>query len=221
MTAGALTLASRSPQRRAILEQIGLAFEAVSPDVEERIEGDVEEMVRDNALQKARAVAGRRVLGVDTAVALEGRIFGKPCDAREAGRFLAALAGRTHEVWSGIALVERRSGVGGDRKGGDRKGLARDRCQRVEATVTTVRFRELTGAEIEAYVACGEWRDRAGAYAIQGRGATLVEHIEGDYLNVVGLPVATLVRMAPDLFATAEVPGAGAKLQPDRASGGH
>ncbi len=212
----ALTLASRSPQRRAILEQIGLAFEAVSPDVEERIEGDVEEMVRDNALQKARAVAGRRVLGVDTAVALEGRIFGKPCDAREAGRFLAALAGRTHEVWSGIALVERRSGVGGDRK-----GLARDRCQRVEAAVTTVRFRELTGAEIEAYVACGEWRDRAGAYAIQGRGATLVEHIEGDYLNVVGLPVATLVRMAPDLFARAEVPGAGAKLQPDRASGGH
>lgn len=205
-------MASRSPQRRAILDQIGVAFEAVSPDIEERTGGDVEELVRENALRKARAVPGTRVLGVDTAVAVDGDVLGKPRDATQAARFLALLAGRTHEVWSGIALIEPGT-EGGDGARGDRvEGNGRER---VDAAVTKVRFRELSEPEIEAYVACGEWRDRAGAYAIQGRGATLVERIDGDYLNVVGLPVATLVRMAPDLFARAEVSGAGAKLQAD------
>lgn len=176
-----LTLASGSPQRRAILEQLGIAFEVVVPQIEEIGEGDPEALVRENALRKARAIDGARVLGVDTAVALEGRAFGKPRDEPEARAFLAALSGATHEVWSGIALVE-------------------GSTERVEAAVTLVSFRSLGQADLDTYVATGEWRDRAGGYAIQGRGAALVERIEGDYLNVVGLPVAELVRMAPDLF---------------------
>ena len=180
----ALTLASRSPQRRAILEQLGISFEAATPDVEELTEGDPEALVTENALRKARAVSGARVLGVDTAVALEGRVLGKPGDEGEARSFLSALSGRTHQVWSGIALVE---------------GPA----QRTGAAVTSVSFRALTAADIDRSLAAGEWRGRAGGYAIQGRGAALVERIEGDYLNVVGLPVAELVRMAPDLFCDA------------------
>ncbi len=176
-----LTLASRSPQRRAILEQLGISFAAVSPQVEESREGAPRRLVCENALRKARAVTGARVLGVDTAVMLEGRVFGKPRDQPEARGFLAALSGRTHEVWSGIALVE---------------GSA----ERVEAAVTNATFRHLTESDLDAYLATEEWRERAGGYAIQGRGAALVERIEGDYLNVVGLPVAELVRMAPDLF---------------------
>ncbi len=179
-----LVLASRSPQRRAILEQLGISFAVVAPQVEEIADGAPRALVCENALRKARAVAGARVLGVDTAVALEGRVFGKPRDEAEARRFLSALSGRTHEVWSGIALVE---------------GAA----ERVEAAVTDVTFRHLTDVDRDWYVTIGEWRERAGGYAIQGRGAALVERIEGDYLNVVGLPVAKLVRMAPDLFTGA------------------
>ncbi len=179
-----LTLASRSPQRQAILEQLGIAFEVAVPQVEEVGEGDPRALVSENALRKARAADGVRVLGVDTAVALEGRVFGKPRDRAEAGEFLQALSGRTHDVWSGIALIEGAS-------------------ERVEAAVTSVTFRRLTEADRDWYLATEEWRDRAGGYAIQGRGAALVERIEGDYLNVVGLPVAELVRMAPDLFGFA------------------
>jgi len=183
-SADGLTLASRSPQRSAILEQLGLTFQVAVSEAKEVGEGDPQALVRVNALRKARAVDGARVLGVDTAVALGDRVFGKPRDQAEAGRFLAALSGRTHQVWSGIALVE---GV----------------TERVEAAVTGVTFRALTDADRDWYLATGEWRDRAGGYAIQGRGAALVERIDGDYLNVVGLPVAELVRMAPDLFAGA------------------
>lgn len=176
-----LTLASRSPQRRTILEQLGISYTAVTPQVAEVDDGDPGELVRENALRKARAVDGARVLGVDTAVVLAGRVFGKPRDEAEALGCLAALSGRTHEVWSGIALVE-------------------DSTERVGAALTSVTFRPLTDADRGFYVATGEWRERAGGYAIQGRGAALVERIDGDYLNVVGLPVAELVRMAPDLF---------------------
>jgi len=176
-----LTLASRSPQRRAILEQLGIPFVAVAPRVEESRGGAPRTLVCENALRKARAVDAARVLGVDTAVTSEGRVFGKPRDQAEARAFLAALSGHTHEVWSGIALVE---------------GPA----ERVEASVTSVTFRRLTESDLDVYLATEEWRERAGGYAIQGRGAALVERIEGDYLNVVGLSVAELVRMAPDLF---------------------
>jgi septum formation protein len=181
-----LILASRSPRRRAILEQLGIMFEQLPVDVDELTEGDPEQVARENALRKARAAAaqtgsGRLVLGVDTDVFLDGRIFGKPRDVEEARRFLTALSGRRHEVWSAIALIE---------AGGERVAAAR----------TAVRFRDLDGRLLDWYLASGEWCDRAGAYAIQGRGAALVAAIEGDYWNVVGLPVALLLEMKPDLI---------------------
>jgi septum formation protein len=176
-----LTLASRSPQRRAILEQLGVQFQVVPADIEETTKGAPPTVVVDNALRKARAVEGERVLGVDTEVVLDGRVYGKPGDEAEAETFLRRLSGRTHEVWSGIALCT---------ETGD---------ERLASACTKVTLRLLEQGDIDWYVASGEWRDRAGGYAIQGRGAALVESIDGDYWNVVGLPVAELVKLAPDL----------------------
>jgi septum formation protein len=175
-------LSSASPQRRAILEQLGVEFRVERPEVEELTAGDPRELVLENALRKARAVAGDCVLGADTAVVLGGRIFGKPADRAEAAEFLAALNASTHEVMTGIAVVD---------ASGERSDVA----------VTRVRFRSLRPAELDWYLDTGEWRDRAGAYAIQGRGAALVEAIEGDYLNVVGLPVPALLGLLPDLLS--------------------
>jgi septum formation protein len=177
-------LSSRSPQRRAILEQLGVEFRVEAPEVEELTQGDPRGVVRENALRKARAIAapGERVLGSDTAVVLDGRMLGKPRDEGEAETFLRRLSGRTHEVMSGIALRE---------PGG---------AERSDVAVTRVRFRRLEQRDLAWYLATGEWRERAGAYAIQGRGAALVEEIGGDYWNVVGLPVAALLRLAPDLL---------------------
>jgi septum formation protein len=188
-----LILASRSPQRRAILEQLGVAFRVEAPEVEELTEGDPRRLVRENAMRKARAVGarggrgagagtGERVLGADTAVVLDGRVFGKPRDELEAETFLRRLSGRTHEVMSGIAVREP------------------DGAERSDVAVTRVRFRRLEAPDLAWYLATGEWRERAGGYAIQGRGAALVEEIEGDYWNVVGLPVAALLRLVPDLL---------------------
>jgi septum formation protein len=142
--------------------------------VEELTEGDPHVVALENARRKAAAVdgGGVPVLGVDTVVALDGRMYDKPADADEARATLRALSGRTHTVISGIAL-------------GDRISLAE----------TLVTFRDLDGY-LDWYLATGEWRDRAGGYAIQGRGAALVTRIEGDYLNVVGLPVAALLDLA-------------------------
>jgi septum formation protein len=178
-----LILASRSPQRRAILEQLGIEFRAKAPKVEELTAGEPRWLVRENALRKVRAVpaANERALAADTAVVLDGRVFGKPRDEVQAETFLRRLSGRSHEVMSGIALREP--------GGGERSDVA----------ITRVRFRRLETPDIAWYLATEEWRDRAGAYAIQGRGAALVEEIEGDYWNVVGLPVAALLRLAPDL----------------------
>ena len=177
-----LTLASASPQRRAILEQLGIEFAVEAPRVEELTEGDPPAVVLENASRKARAVEGERVLAADTAVVLDGRIFGKPGDASQAETFLRSLSGRTHEVMSGIVL----------RAGGD---------ERSDVAVTRVRFRALEQRDIDWYLESGEWNGRAGGYAIQGRGSALVAEIEGDYWNVVGLPVSALVELAPDLFA--------------------
>jgi len=177
-----LILASRSPQRRAILEQLGVEFRVLAPEVEELSDGDPRTLALENALRKARGVEGERVLGVDTEVVLDGRVFGKPRDEGEAEVFLRRLSGRTHEVLSGIALC----GPHGD--------------ERTDVAVTRVRFRLLEQHDIDWYVASGEWRERAGGYAIQGRGAALVAEIEGDYWNVVGLPVAKLIELAPELI---------------------
>jgi nucleoside triphosphate pyrophosphatase len=180
-----LVLASASPQRRAILARLGIDFEARPTGVEEVEEGDPQVVAVQNALRKARAArragAGELVLGVDTMVQLDGRIYGKPADERAARETLAALSGRAHEVVSGVALID---------TGGERTAAAR----------TRVRFRDLDEPTIDWYVACGEWRDRAGGYAIQGAGAALVREIEGDYENVVGLPLAALLDLEPRLL---------------------
>ncbi|MGH2929350.1 MAG: Maf family protein [Solirubrobacteraceae bacterium] len=186
-----LILASGSPQRRAILEQIGARFEVRVSDVEELTDGPPAELVLENAYRKAAAVAaglppraadgGPCVLGVDTIVTLGARIFGKPRDEAHAAEILAQLAGRSHVVLSGVCLIE---------------PGAPDRT-RTAAAQTAVELRALDRAAIDAYVATGEWRGRAGGYAIQGVGATLVTRVEGDYLSVVGLPVATLLDLAP------------------------
>jgi septum formation protein len=182
-----LRLASTSPQRRAILEQLGIPFELAMPDYEEHDapDADVVELVRRHAAGKARSVGEpdeRPVLGVDTTVHLDGRVFGKPSDYEEAEEMLEALGGRTHEVVSGLCL--RTPG-----------------WEVVEHEVTRVSFRPLTARDLAAYVASREWEGRAGGYAIQGLGAALVERIEGDYLNVVGLPAALLVRLLSERFA--------------------
>lgn len=159
-----------------------MAFAVAAPDVEELSEGDPAALVVENALRKARAVDAERVLGADTAVALEGRVFGKPADEHEAETFLRLLSGRTHRVWTGLAVREAGS-------------------ERTAATATAVSFRALEPRELDWYLGTGEWRERAGAYAIQGKGAALVRVIDGDYWNVVGLPVPKLLELMPDLLA--------------------
>ena len=176
-------LSSASPQRRAILEQLGVEFRVEVPEVEELVEGDPRDMVLENALRKARSGSADLVLGADTTVVLGDRVLGKPRDRAEAAEFLAALNGSTHEVMTGIAVVD---------AGRERSDVA----------VTQVRFRALDRTTLDWYLATGEWRDRAGGYAIQGRGAALVESIEGDYWNVVGLPVPALLRLVPDLLVS-------------------
>jgi septum formation protein len=169
---------STSPQRRAILEQLGIPFVAVAPDYEELGDDPVE-----HAAGKARSVGGdgRPVLGVDTDVFVGGRRFGKATNAAAAAAMLERLSGRSHEVVSGLCL----------------RGPGWEELHRV---VTEVTFRPLTHVEIQRYVGAGEWEGRAGAYAIQGLGAALVERIDGDYLNVVGLPAALLVRLLAERF---------------------
>jgi septum formation protein len=182
-----LLLASTSPQRRAILKQLRIPFDAVAPKYEEHDppDADATKLVCDHALGKARSVASeagdRPVLGVDTTVVLDGRIYAKPADAGGAERMLGDLSGRTHEVVSGVCLITPGWEV-------------------VEAAVTRVTFRALTPRDLGLYVASDEWEGRAGGYAIQGVGATLVERIEGDYLNVVGLPASVLVRLLATHF---------------------
>jgi len=150
----------------------------VAVDVEEVAAGDPIEVARENARRKAQAGAlarpGRTILGVDTLVALDGEIFGKPPSAEAARSTLKRLSGRTHEVVSGLAL-------------------AKSANPQVAHEVTRVTFRALDDALIEGYVRTGEWSGRAGGYAIQGRGGALVRRIMGDYLNVVGLPVGKLL----------------------------
>ena len=181
-----LLLASRSPQRSAILEQLAIPFEAVVPRYEEKPTGaDPVGEVERRAQGKARSVAeiaeGRPVLGVDTEVVLDGLVYGKPSDEAEAEAMLEQLSGQTHEVVSGLCLLT-------------------PAWEEVRHAVTRVSFRTLTPRELGLYVVSEEWRERAGGYAIQGLGAGLVERIEGDYLNVVGLPAAQLVDLLAERF---------------------
>lgn len=185
-------LASKSPQRKALLEALGVCFEIVPPDYEEETLAHElpAQIVERHSRGKAFSVlhrldqlsSDRPVLGVDTMVVFGGRVTGKAQDEEEAIQFLRSMSARTHLVYSGITLVWPGSGPG-------------DREEQTAHSVTEVRFAPLSEAEIDAYVATGEWRGRAGAYAIQGRASAFVEAIRGDYTNVVGLPVPLLVEM--------------------------
>lgn len=177
-------LASQSPRRRELLERMGFDDFLIRPARgEERMEPALAPalLVEELSRQKAREVAagaepGDLVIAADTVVAVEGRVLGKPRDRAEARRMLELLSGRTHTVYTGVTV----------RRGEE---------EQTEHEATKVRFRPLTGEEIAAYIATGEPMDKAGAYGIQALGALLVEGIQGDYFNVVGLPVCRLGRM--------------------------
>jgi septum formation protein len=178
-----LVLASTSPRRRWLLEKLGCAFEVLAPDVVEvahageRPDVFAQRMADEKAADVASHCDDAWILAADTVVALGAAALGKPRDAQEAATMLASLAGRTHTVFTGVALL----GPG---------GAAAERV----VVGTPVTFRELAATEIAAYVATREPFDRAGAYAIQGEGAHLVERVEGSYTNVIGLPLPEVAR---------------------------
>jgi septum formation protein len=173
-------LASRSPRRAQLLEQLGLAFTTLAADIDERyLPGEepgahVERLAREKAAAIARAHPDAIVVGSDTVVVVEGDVLGKPSDAADAVRMLLRLAGRTHEVATGVAVVH-----GGATHAGTER--------------VAVRFRDFDEAVARAYVETGEPMDKAGAYGIQGYGAALVEGIAGDYFAVMGLPLVRLL----------------------------
>jgi septum formation protein len=167
-----------------MLERLGIDFEVRPSGVEEIVHGDPREVVLANALLKARSVAraGSIVIGCDTDVVLADHLIGKPEDEIRAHEYLAQLSGRSHRVLSGLAVI----GPSGDQA-------------RTGVVESQVRFRELENADIERYIASGEWRGRAGGYAVQGRGSSLIASVEGDIANVIGLPVGLLLDLAPEL----------------------
>ncbi|WP_342436928.1 Maf family protein [Paenibacillus sp. FSL L8-0436] len=181
-----IILASGSPRRRELLSLLGLPFEVISSDADESTppEFTPEMIVRSLALRKAEAVvsaAGKRnavIVGSDTIVVLDDKVLGKPVDEQDSRVMLGLLQGKTHQVYTGVACI----------------GLPEGKIL-VEHRVTSVTMRALSEEEISAYIATGEPADKAGSYAIQGLGATLVEKIEGCYFNVVGLPLSLLERM--------------------------
>jgi septum formation protein len=174
-----LVLASASPRRVTLLRQVGAAFTVVDPGPDRAWPGQAEPRhgVRALAIDKARRVASKRagcvVIGADTVVVARGTRLGKPASREEAVEMLARLQGRTHEVWTGLAVVSGRE-------------------ERTASECTRVQFARLTPEEIENYVRTGEPLDKAGAYGIQGQGGMFVRRVEGDYSNVVGLPLARL-----------------------------
>ena len=178
-----IILPSASPRREQLLRQVGCEFRVEVSQAEENNAADLPpaELVRVHALAKARAVAatapaGEIVIGADTLVVLAGKVYGKPKNAADAESMLAELAGRTHSVWSGVAVV------------------TAGRCL-TEAVETKVTLARLTPEQIRRYVATGEPLDKAGAYAVQERGALFVERLAGCYFNVVGLPLQALSRL--------------------------
>lgn len=183
-------LASASPRRVEILRTLGLDFAVRASDVDERlIQGESpQQYVMRAATAKAEAVARDArsgiVIAADTEVVIDGLPLGKPEDVEDAARMLRAISGRWHAVMTGVAVVDVESGRSA-----------------VDHEKTLVRFRDLTESEIDAYVATGEPSDKAGAYAIQGRGMLFVTEIAGNYQNVVGLPVPLLERLVRQIGA--------------------
>jgi septum formation protein len=177
-----LVLASKSPRRAEILRAVGWPFEIIAANIDETRAAaeDAVSYVKRLALTKAETVARQLqsglVLGADTVVLVAGETLGQPRDAEDARRMLKLLSGEWHEVLTGVALM--RIGI----REGDKRFL-------VDHEVTRVRFAEMSAAEIDSYVATEEPLDKAGAYAIQGQAALFIEEIQGDYFNIVGLPI--------------------------------
>lgn len=180
-----IILASASPRRKELMELVGYDFEVICADIVEVVpeEAMPQEVVMSLALQKAQAVAAEHkeavVIGSDTVVALDGKILGKPHSEQEACEMLRSLSGRTHKVFTGVAIV----------CGGKVKNFFDE---------TDVEFYSLGDDEIKKYVATGEPTDKAGAYGIQGKGSVLVKRINGDFFSVMGLPIAKLYREMSD-----------------------
>jgi septum formation protein len=190
----------------------------VVPEVEELTSGEPEAAVVENARRKARAglelaAAGERdlVLGADTEVVLDGRLLGKAGNEEEARERLEALSGRTHEVLTGVGLIDARGAANGAFVRRDLTNAPLDtgaapsvpdpRPEEISGIARSlVTFRELDARLVDAYLASGEWRDRAGAYAVQGLGSGLVERVDGDLSNVIGLPVNLLLQLIPELL---------------------
>ena len=181
-----IILASGSPRRRALLAELGLTFEVWKPDADESHSPDEAPEALCVRLSRLKAEAGSRkfpdalVIAADTIVVVDGQVLGKPSDRQDAVRMLTMLQGRTHEVLTGVSVC-----------------LAGKVLSHAERTL--VKFRPLTHDEIVAYAATGECDDKAGAYAVQGKGSLLVEGLRGDYFNVVGLPVCALGKMLSEL----------------------
>ncbi|MBU0624736.1 septum formation inhibitor Maf [Patescibacteria group bacterium] len=179
-----LILASSSPRRKSLLEQIGLEFEIDPSHYQEDMTLSVEPktlariLARGKAFDVAQRYNSGLIIGADTFLAFEDSVIGKPKNTREAKQMLKRLAGQTHSVISGVAVID-----------------AATKHEEVRAIETLVTFRDLSQEEIDDYVASGEPLDKAGAYGIQGRGAVLIKKIDGDYFNVVGLPLATLMEI--------------------------
>ena len=182
-----IILASQSPRRRELLERMGVEFRVVTPDIDERMERELppDELVRRISAEKARAVAAQAgpdaiVIAADTVVALDGAVLGKPADELEAFKMLSTLSGCRHQVYTGLTVL-------------------RGKEMHTVSEETAVTFRELSEKEITNYIRTGEPMDKAGAYGIQGYGALLVEGIQGDYYNVMGLPVCRLGGLLKEL----------------------
>ncbi len=188
-----LVLASASPRRQELLRNAGIAFEVQPADIaEDPLPGEAakdcaERLAREKALAVARQRPHDCVLGADTVVVVDGQLLGKPCDAADAALMLRLLSGREHRVITGVCLV-----VGG--------------VSSVSSETTLVTVSELTDKDIAAYVASGEPMDKAGAYAVQGIASRWIPRIEGDYCNVVGLPVALVFRMLREISSQFSVP---------------
>lgn len=173
-----LILASASPRRRELIGYMGVPFEVITSEADELLSGAPEVLVQENAWRKAKAVAekypGRLVLGADTLVYKNGKIMGKPRDEKEAYAMIESLSGDWHEVYTGVCLI-------------------RDGYRDIRCDVSRVHFAPLSPNSISTYIASGEPMDKAGGYAVQGRGGMFVKRIEGSYSNVIGLPLS-LVR---------------------------